>query len=118
MKALMTAEQFPARFRLRKSADFQRVYGRRASAADENIVVYALANELGHPRLGLSVSRKVGGAVVRNRWKRLLREAFRRVRSELPNVDLVVIPRGVEPELAALMSSLVRVTARAERRQK
>ena len=71
-------------------------------------MVHGCENGLGYPRLGLSVSRKVGGAVVRNRWKRLLREAFRLRRHELPaGIDLVVIPRQeVEPELARLLESL------------
>ena len=68
--------------------------------------------------MGLSVSRKVGGAVVRNRWKRLLREAFRLTRPQLPaGIDLIVIPRaGTEPTLAALMESLVRLAGRLERK--
>jgi ribonuclease P protein component len=99
---------FPRQCRIRRGADFQRTYRRRCVVSDDSIVVHSCENGLDHPRLGLSVSRKVGGAVVRNRWKRLLREAFRLRRHELPaGIDLVVIPRQeVEPELARLLESL------------
>ena len=53
---------------------------------------FALANELGTPRLGIAASRKVGNAVVRNRAKRLVRELFRS-HKPLIGIDIVVIPR-------------------------
>ena len=110
----MPDARFPARYRLRSGADFARVYDRRRSASDEVLLVYACENALSHPRLGLSVSRKVGGAAARNRWKRLVREAFRLSRAELPSgIDLVVIPRAAEPELHAIRASLVRLATRA-----
>ncbi len=113
----MTSERFLARSHLRRGVDFQRVYDRRASASDGRLLVFVAANELGYPRLGLSVSRKHGGSVVRNRWKRLLREAFRLSQSELPpSVDVVIIPRGGEPQLEELQKSLVRLAGKAAKR--
>ncbi len=112
------SERFLPKFRLKRPADFARVYEHRASVADDCLVVFAAPNGLPHPRLGLSVSRKVGGAVERNRWKRLLREAFRHRRAELPaGFDVIVIPRGrTVPPLAELQASLIRLAARAARK--
>lgn len=110
--------RFPRPCRVRRPADFRQAYAGRCSASDHRLVVIGRENGLPHCRLGLSVSRKVGGAVSRNRWKRLLREAFRLSRHHLPaGVDLIVIPRlGVPPELAGLMESLPRLAARVEKR--
>jgi ribonuclease P protein component len=111
-------ERFLPRHRIQRAGDFQRAFRRRASAADPSIIIYGHPNGLPHPRLGLSVSRKVGGAVVRNRWKRLLREAFRLTCPQLPSgVDLVIVPRvGTEPVLASLKESLPKVAARSARK--
>lgn len=106
----MIGYRFSRQFRLTRAADFERVYGRRRSASDEHLLLYACENELEHPRLGLSVSRKVGGAVVRNRWKRILREAFRLVRLDLPPVDIIAIPRSkAEPQLQQLQASMTQL---------
>ena len=101
---------FPRTSRLLRPADFTRVYGRRASAAAGSIVVYGAPNRTadGAARLGLSVSRRIGNAVVRNRWKRVLREAFRAVRGDVPvGHDFIVVVRsGVAPEGAAAARTL------------
>jgi ribonuclease P protein component len=114
----MPDERLPSECRLRRSADFERTYNRRRSASDGRVVLYACENGLTICRLGLSVSSRIGPAVVRNRWKRLLREAFRLRRNELPEgIDLVVVPRrGVEPALIELEQSLVRLAEKLAKR--
>jgi ribonuclease P protein component len=85
---------FPKMFRLSHSPEFRQVFDARKSAADHVLLVFALPNELQYCRLGLSVSKRVGNAVIRNRWKRLIREAFRKHRTEFPgHYDIVVIPQ-------------------------
>ncbi|MBL7139867.1 MAG: ribonuclease P protein component [Planctomycetes bacterium] len=108
--------------RLRRGAEFRAVYADRARASDGRIVAYARANGLGVMRLGLSVGRRCGGSVQRNRTKRLLREVFRQVRREFPaGYDIVLVPLGrdytfdeVDRRLRALVPDAIR---RAERKR-
>ena len=94
------------RSRLSRSSDFQRIYRQGSSTASRFLVLYwfrrpAEPGDEG-PRLGLSVSKKLGGAVVRNRIKRLLREAFQASAGQLAEeYDLVVIAR---PQLIELVT--------------
>ena len=104
-----TGLRFPAFLRMKRPEEFQRVYDRTRSVSDGRLIVYVCENGLPYPRLGVSVSRRVGGAVVRNRYKRLFREAFRLCRAELPvGIDLIMIPRPLKnpPGLAELQESL------------
>jgi ribonuclease P protein component len=87
----------PRRRRLSRSAEFERVYRQGRSKANRFLVLYAFprADEAADgPRLGLSVSRRVGGAVDRTRVKRVLREAFWEESTRLPDgSDYVVVAR-------------------------
>jgi len=94
------------------------VYKSDVFAADEFLVIRARRNDLGVTRLGLSVSKKVGNAVVRNRWKRAIREAFRNQRSELPTgLDLVARPRkGAKCDTEGIFQSIKRLALRVNKK--
>ena len=111
------SEKFRAAQRLRSSRQFEAVYSRGARVHGSTLVLYGLLNDLGFPRLGVTVSRKIGKAVVRNRVKRRIREIFRtRLQASRSGIDLVV--NAKRPIVAApyllirkeLQDSLTRLT--------
>lgn len=111
------SQRFRASDRVRESRDFQRsrAEGRRWSS---RAFALEVTRTTGGTRLGLVVSRRVGGAVVRNRVKRLVREWFRKSRAALPqHADLVVIARGPAAgmEASALWADLSATAAKASR---
>jgi ribonuclease P protein component len=117
------------RDRLRKRADYLRCYrtGRRRNGA--LVILYVAANELGHARMGITATRKVGHAVLRHRLKRWVREAYRRwpERGRLPALDIVVHLKpeagaanhsGVAGDLSRLLGDLARRGGSAGRRDR
>lgn len=99
------------RHRLTHSNEFKAVYDARLKKPVGPIVVCALPNALGHPRLGLSVGRRVGGAVTRNAVKRRLRDAFRQTAASWPEgrpgLDLVIVVRPHETRSPASYQSML-----------
>jgi ribonuclease P protein component len=91
-------ERYTRAHRLRHAREFQHVYDIRHRRESGPLLVYGAENGMEHPRLGLSVSRKVGGAVTRNKIKRRLRESFRRCKVEIDApFDYVIVVRPHKP---------------------
>jgi ribonuclease P protein component len=85
------SEEFRPEVRIVRSADYQRLYKKGRKIHSEKFVLFGEENGISHHRMGITVSRKVGCAVVRNRIKRLFREIFRKYCGEIPNaLDIVV----------------------------
>jgi ribonuclease P protein component len=111
---------FPAAARVRRRSEFEELYARGSKLVEARLVAFIGPAADGRSRLGLSVSRKVGGAPRRNRVKRVLREAFRQLAPDWPEpLELVLVARpGTAPaSLAEARESLQRVHERWSRRQ-
>jgi ribonuclease P protein component len=104
--------------RIKHPADFRRAFDRRRAVSDAALVVHAVENGLDHARLGIAVARKkVRRATARNRIKRVLREAFRLGKAELPaGLDLVVVPRDPALTVEQARETLVRLARDSARR--
>jgi ribonuclease P protein component len=112
--------------RVRGREEFSAVFDAKVRQSRGPLTAYALPNEKPSPRLGLSVSRRVGTAPRRNRIKRLLREAFRLMQHDFPRAyDVVIVVRAHEPlilaeyqrMLTALMVKLHAAWQQQEQRQ-
>jgi ribonuclease P protein component len=86
------ATTFRPNERIQRRADFQRVYTHGVKVHGRFATVFALRNQLGVGRLGIAATKKLGGAVQRNRAKRLIREVFRRNKLA-PGFDVVIVPK-------------------------
>ncbi len=81
-----------------ENRDFKRVYSRGRSLVTPYVVIYFLRNRNTKIRVGITASKKIGGAVVRNRARRVLREGVREIIDSLPqNYDIVLVARGKTP---------------------
>lgn len=112
----MPPHSFRKQERLCSKKDFDRIFGLRCSVADRLLIVYGYLNGLDFTRVGFGVSKKVGSAVVRNRFRRIYREAFRLIKAELPmGLDLVIVPRSLEePKLEEVKDALRRLVPLVE----
>ena len=117
-KSKRRSESYPKMLRLLASHEFQHVFAQQRRVTDSTLIVFGARQLLSYPRLGLVVSRKVGNAVERNRWKRHLRETFRRHRNAMPSgLDIVVLPRrGATCTAASVNHSLPLLVRKLARR--
>ena len=85
---------------VKKNYEFRRMYAKGKSGVSSCLVVYYRKNRLGHNRLGVTVSTKLGHAVVRNRVRRRLRELYRLHKGDmLPGYDIIMVARVRAAEL-------------------
>ncbi|RLS57520.1 MAG: ribonuclease P protein component [Planctomycetota bacterium] len=104
--------------RVRQPAEYEAVFARKHSAGDGVLLIFVDLRTTGPSRLGTSVGKRLGNSVIRHRWKRLLREAFRLAQHELPlALDIVVVPRAtVIPTLTQISQSLRKLINKAHRK--
>jgi len=101
--------RFPPQLRLKKPAEFKKVFAKPVKSSDTYFTLLAIKNDLDHPRLGLAIAKKnIKKAVHRNVIKRAVRENFRIQQQRLGNIDIVVLARreAVDAPLELLRKSL------------
>jgi ribonuclease P protein component len=113
-------QRFTSSERLRCQREFQRVFQDGAKHVSPAFALYVLPTSASRSRLGMAVSKRVGGAVVRNRLKRCIREFFRRYKADIhPACDLVVVARREAADLsyAEITQHFLRLSRRYRRPQ-
>ncbi len=112
-------QTFRSRQRLHLRCDYTRAFSKKRTASDDALIVYVAENGLSWSRLGMSISRRLGNAVHRNYARRRIREAFRRVKYDLPQgLDVVCVARnGVLNKKTNLERVLVRLVRKATSRR-
>jgi ribonuclease P protein component len=96
---------FSKKKRLASNKQFEAVLARKVRVANGLLVLYAAENDCGYPRLGVSVGKSCGGAVERNRLKRLLREAFRQSQDRIaPCFDYLLM---ISPQLSKKLNKSI-----------
>ena len=111
----LLGSRLPKAERIRKRPDFIRIQSEGRKVITKHLLAFYLFADAGPARLGITASRKVGGAVERNRVKRLLREAFRHGKQELPHGLLLVLiakPHAPSATLRELCDELAEVRRR------
>jgi ribonuclease P protein component len=101
---------------LRKNKHFQTVYRVGKSFANKQLVLYVLRNKSGTRKIGFAAGKRLGNAVVRNRVKRLLREAYRLNQYRLVNgVDLIIVGRQpiIKQKLEAVSAAFIQICIKA-----
>ncbi len=114
----MIDQRFPRALRLRGHDAFGVVIRQGAVAANDFVVAYALRRDREINRFGITIPKKVGNAVVRNRWKRAIREAIRHCQHDVPSAfDFVIRPKkGAVLHSKALASAMRSLFRRAAQR--
>ena len=117
----MNPHSFPKSRRIVRGDSFTLVLRKGSCAADDCLVVFAIPREPKSTlptRLGVTIPKKTGNAVVRNQWKRWIRESFRTQRDRIPEgLDLVVRPKkGATGSWRAIEKSLPKLARKAARR--
>jgi len=83
---------------LKENRDFRRLYSRGRAYTSALLVTYVMRNRCGSVRIGITTGKKIGKAVLRNRSRRIIREAFRQLSDSVkPGFDLVFVARGKTP---------------------